>query len=155
MQGLLHSLLCFMVCFAVNFDLVLSKDGHNGDLWSHGIMTFTCLYAVVLMKIYMDTIYYNIVIWLNLIIGCVLFFVLYTWASNSIESSEAHGAVGMLIASPIYPLTVFFCFGLTLMIEMGIKGMQAIYTPDAREYIRTFAVQKKIPNEEEEGEFQR
>ena len=136
-------------------DIILNDDGNNGDHWTHGITTFTCLCVVILMKIYNDSIYHNIVTLLSLLIATIFFFVFYTLASDSIFTSEAQGAVGIILKSPLFYLTVFFCFVASFIVDSSAKALYEMYYPDARSAIRKFAAAKRLPTTEEEDQFYR
>ena len=107
------------------------------------------------MKIYNDSIYHNIITVLCLLIATIFLFIFYTIASDNNSSSEAHGAVGILLKSPLFYLTVFFCFGASYVVDSGSKALYEIYYPDAREAIRKFAVAKRLPTAEEEAQIYR
>jgi hypothetical protein len=78
-----HSIIIFIVPLGVFKEShVMDESGVNVDIWSISVLSFTCLYTVVTLKLVVWTRYWT---WVSLFfytVMSVLVYISYLWLSN-------------------------------------------------------------------------
>ena len=152
-QGFLHGVFVFVVPLFAFSDSILLEDGKTADHWSFGLTVFVSLYLVFMVKALMGTRHHNLIlIFINTCL-VILPFCFCLWAFNRMPESEDYLAFDMLVRSPKFYLTAFFCFGTFYIVELFWQRVYYTCYPEAKEFIRKFAVRKQMLTQEELQEF--
>jgi hypothetical protein len=90
----MHAFIVFIVPVIVYQEsFILSKVGHNTDIWSISLISFTCLYSAVTTKIIIWTRWWTKVSYFFYSAMSVLVYILYVWFSNYWNQSNVQYSV--------------------------------------------------------------
>ena len=141
--GLGHSVFTFWFPIAVfQASNILNSDGHNVDLWSLSLTSFTAVYIVVTVRIIVWTRWWTCTNFLFYSVFSICVYVAYIFISEAIELTLVP-FVETTHKSLIYWVTAAFVVGVIFLLETTTEFFRLEYNKNASDYCRMYVINKK------------
>lgn len=142
--ALLHSLLTFYAPLWFVYESgILNESGINMDLWAFSLTSFTCLYAIVTVRICVWTRWWTCVSFIFYSFLSIFVYIIYIWGAEWLGITlENFTDLRTVHSSPVFWLSILFCTGLTLVLDAGIEFLRIHHFKNASDYMREFIQDK-------------
>lgn len=140
--ALLHTMIIFFLPLAFTQESnILLSTGENSDFWAFSLTSFTCVIAVVNVRINIWTRWWT---WINVIfyVLTIMVYIAYIWIAEGINFT-ADTFVRVTNGSGAFWLTVLFVTGLIIVSDAGIEYLRITYFKNGSDYIRELVALKR------------
>lgn len=121
----------------------LALAGENFDIWSVSIISFTCMYAVVTIKLWLWTRYFSFMNFLFYTVFSILVYIVYVWFSNYWEMSQVRYTIIETHKAPLFYLCILLIGGTVYEIESALNFFTYVFKPNGSDIARSLVHEKK------------
>lgn len=143
LNGFFHSGLVFFIpLYAASESNSLSEDGHNYDLWSISITSFTCVIIIVTIKLIIHTKIWNWVHFVVLGLFSIFPYFGFIFVYDFMTETPAYLTMGALASSYYFYINIIATSLLVLILDGGIYFARRVFRPTKSEILQDFIKNK-------------
>lgn len=128
-NGILHSFIVFFIPLYAAAEGVLDEDGHNFDLWSFSITSFSCIIIIVNLKLAVNTKLWNKFHYICMFGLSIALYFIFILIYDILTYTSSFHTVYVLLGTYYYYFCIFATVFLVCIIDLGLTFAYKFLNP--------------------------